>query len=112
MDLEQQFVALIENIGPMRWKRMFGLQAILIDGKLMGGYRLIDENIIYLLLILSKPGFEKAIDSGYFTKFDFGKTWVEGEIESEEELELIRQTIKHAHAYTITKKAKTKRRAL
>ena|SRR3989344_7657358 len=106
MDLEQALINKIESLGNLAWKRMFGLQAVLIDGKLMGGYKKIDESVLYIMLILSQEGFEKAISAGYFSKFEFGKTWVEGEITSEEDLQLLSKTIEDSYTFVKSKPKK------
>ena len=109
MDLEQALIEKIESLGKISWKRMFGMQAILIDGKLMGGYKKIDENVLYLMLILSKKGFEEALDSGYFSKFDFGNTWVESELTSEEDLQRSTETLIDSFSFVKSKEKKKKK---
>ena len=108
MNLEDTLVTKIENLGPLIWKRMFGMQAILISGKLMGGYKKIDENVIKIILLLSAKGYEKAMDNSYFSKFDFGKTWVEGEITSEEDLDLVWGIIEDSYSFITAKPGKNK----
>ena len=84
----------MEGLGSIRWTKSFGwICAHVNHNKFFGGYKVIDENYLKLLLRLSPEGFKKAIDTVYFQKFEFGKTWVETEVTSEEELEQVWPTI-------------------
>lgn len=87
MGLKERFLLKLGDIEGVSFKRMFGWEAILINGKLAGGYRMLDVNLISLMLILSEDDYNEVIEAGVFVKYSFGKTWVEAEIGSEEELE-------------------------
>jgi hypothetical protein len=104
MPLEQILIAKIESLGPITWKKMFGMQTVLISGKLLGGYKAIDESVIYAMLILSPKKYQEAVEEGYFSKFDFGKTWVECEITTEEDLENVWLYFKDAYNFAKERK--------
>ena len=86
VNLEDSLIARIESLGPIWWHKSFGWMCFHTEKrKFFGGYKVIDNNILDLLLRLSPEDFPKALEQG-FVKFDFGKTWVETEVTSEEEL--------------------------
>ena len=85
MELKDLLVGQIESLGPIRFSNSFGWICIYTGKNLFGGYKVLDENILLLFLILSPDGFEKSLDEG-FQKFDFGKTWAETEITGEEDI--------------------------
>lgn len=89
MSLEEFLRQKIDSLGLVRWKKSFGwISATTVpESKFFGGYQVIDENDLKLLLRLSPEDFKEAIGTGYFEKFEFGKTWVETEITGEEEFE-------------------------
>ncbi len=104
MNLEESLIARVESLGPIWWHKSFGWMCFHTHKrKFFGGYKVIDNNILDLLLRLSPEDFEKALEQG-FEKFDFGKTWVEIELTSEEELDRVFPLIKSA--YNFVKKVK------
>lgn len=100
MPLEEVLVQKIEELGPITWQKSFGwIVAHTEKRKFFGGYKVIDENDLQLLLRLSPEGFEEAMATGYFEKFEFGKTWVVAEIASEEDLERAWPTVESAYNF-------------
>lgn len=99
MTLAQIFLRRIEGVGPVIWRKAFGWICAHRNRNLFGGYKFLDDNVIILFLILSTDGFERAMKTGHFEKFDFGKTWVETEITSEKILEEILPFVKNAFDY-------------
>ena len=106
MSLEEILIQKLEDLGAVTFKRMFGWQCFLTDGKLIDGYKAIDESIINLMLLLDVQSYKQAIDGGLFEKFEFGKTWVEATIESEEELTQIWPTLKQSYGFVRSKSSK------
>lgn len=110
MTLEEILIQKIESLGPIRWTRSFGWIGAHSEDKFFCGYKVIDENYLHILLILSPVDFVKALESGDFEKFEFGKTWVEGEIISEEEIEAVWSFIISAHRFAKVRKKSPKRK--
>src|SRR3989338_7858405 len=104
MDLEETLIQKIESLGPIRWTRSFGWIGAHTEDKFFCGYKVIDENYLHILLILSPVDFDKALESGDFEKFEFGKTCVEGEVGSDQETEAERPSIISAHRFAKERK--------
>lgn len=85
MELKELLIERIEGLGPIRFSNSFGWICFYTGKNLFGGYKVLDENILLLFLILSPTGFEKSLEEG-FVKFDFGKTWAETEITQEDDI--------------------------
>ena len=94
----------IESLGQIRFSNSFGWICIYTGKNLFGGYKILDDNILLLFLILSPKGFEQALEEG-FQKFDFGKTWAETEITSEDDLSRIFSFIQDAFDFSKERKA-------
>lgn len=103
MELKDLLVGQIESLGPIRFSNSFGWICIYTGKNLFGGYKILDENILLLFLILSSNGFEQALDEG-FQKFDFGKTWAETEITGEDDILRISPFITDAFDYSKERK--------
>lgn len=99
MELEDLLVGQIESLGPIRFSNSFGWICIYTGKNLFGGYKVLDENILLLFLILSPKGFERSLNGG-FQKFDFGKTWAETEITGEDDLNRISQYLTDAFDFS------------
>lgn len=99
MELKDLLVGRIESLGPIRFSNSFGWICIYTGKNLFGGYKILDENILLLFLILSPAGFKQALDEG-FQKFDFGKTWAETEITSEDDLNRINEFLTDAFDFS------------
>jgi len=85
MELKDLLIEQIESLGPVRFSNSFGWICIYTGKNLFGGYKVIDNNILLIFLILSPEGFENSLREG-FEKFDFGKTWAQAEISGEDDL--------------------------
>lgn len=103
MSLEELFLAKLGDLAAISYKRMFGWEAILAGGKLVGGYKMLDENIMNLMLILPQDQYQDAIEQGIFSKYSFGRTWVEAEIGSGDELEGVWGSVLQAHRFALGK---------
>ncbi len=112
MPLEEILIQKIENLGPITWRKEFGWTvAHTPERKFFGGYKKIDDNLFQLLLRLSAKDFEEAMGSGFFEKFEFGKTWVVAEISSVEEVENTWPTVeKSYHFVRFVEKRKPKKK--
>ncbi len=107
MPLEEILVQKLESLGPIIWQRAFGwISAHTSDKKFFAGYKIIDENYLHLLLLLSPESFQEAMKSDYFEKFEFGKTWAETEITSEEELDRVWLQVVSAYNFAKLRKQK------
>lgn len=107
MSLREIFIQRVESLGPIIWKRAFGwIIAVTSSRKFFLGYKVIDDNDINMILLLSSEGFKKAMEESLFEKFEFGKTWVEGEITSEEELDRIWEFILDAYDFAKEREGK------
>ena len=99
MQLKDLLIERIESLGPIRFSNSFGWICFYTGKNLFGGYKILDENIILLFLILSPHGFKKALGEG-FLKFDFGKTWAETEITQENDILRIFEFLTDAFDYS------------
>lgn len=99
MELKDLLIEQIESLGPVRFSNSFGWICIYTGKNLFGGYKVLDDNILLLFLILSPAGFYKALDEG-FEKFDFGKTWAQTEINVEDDLLRVFPFIREGFDYT------------
>lgn len=95
----------IESLGPIRFSNSFGWICIYTGRNLFGGYKVIDDNILLLFLILSPIGFEKSLTEN-FEKFDFGKTWAQAEITGEDDLPRVFPFIQEAFDYSKIRRIK------
>ena len=102
MDLEDLLIEQIARLGLIRFSKSFGWICIFIEHNLFAGYKVIDNNILLLWVILSPEAFKKALEED-FEKFDFGKTWAIREITSEEDLPRIFPFIRNAFEYSKTR---------
>jgi hypothetical protein len=85
MHLENMLKQYVESLGPVRYSKSFGWFCIFTGRNLFAGYRIVDDDILILWLILSPSGFGEAMDNG-FQKFVYGKTWAETEMIGEEDI--------------------------
>ena len=99
MELKELLIEQIESLGPIRFSNSFGWICFYTGKNLFGGYKVLDENILLLFLILSPKGFSKALDNE-FQKFDFGKTWAETEITQENDILRIFEFLTDAFDYS------------
>lgn len=88
MELNDLLMQHLESLGPIRFSNSFGWICIYTGKNMLGGYKIVDNNILLLFLILSENGFKEALNYN-FEKFDFGKTWVQTEINGEDDLQRI-----------------------
>lgn len=107
MKLDEILVREFENLGSIRFSNSFGWICVYIGKNLFAGYKVIDDNIIILWLILSTDSFKESLVNG-FEKFDFGKTWAETEIGDEEDINRIIPFITNAFSFTKERKTKSK----
>jgi hypothetical protein len=105
MELKELLIHELENLGPVRFSNSFGWICIYTGKNMFGGYKVIDDNILLLFLILSPEGFKKSLGEN-FTKFDFGKTWAETEISGEDDLGRISKFIIDAFEFTKVRRDK------
>lgn len=110
MDLASYLIQSCAKMGPIRWTRMFGWTCAIIGRNFFGGYQALDDNVVILFLVLSPKGYEKAIASGQFEKFEFGQTWAEVELNREEEIDQIWPFIEDAFNYSKIRKQKSKKK--
>jgi hypothetical protein len=99
MSLEELLIGNINSLGSIRWSNSFGWICVYTGKNLFGGYKVIDNDILLLWLILSPSGFQQALQSG-FEKFNFGKTWVQTEVIGKEDWERIKPFVMEAFNYT------------
>ena len=99
MTLEEKLIIHLEKLGSIRRSNSFGWICIYTEKNLFAGYKVVDNDILLLWLILSPGGFEEALQTG-FQKFHFGKTWAETEIAGEDELTRILPFIENAFRFT------------
>jgi hypothetical protein len=85
MELKDYLIQQLESLGPIRFSNSFGWICFYTGRNLFGGYKVIDNNILLLFLILSPKGFKKSLEEN-FEKFEFGKTWVQTEISGKDDL--------------------------
>ncbi|MBI4097944.1 MAG: hypothetical protein HY426_02790 [Candidatus Levybacteria bacterium] len=104
MELKEQLIEQIESLGPVRFSNSFGWICIYSGKNLFGGYKVLDDNIFLLFLILSPKGFQQSLNEG-FQKFDFGKTWAETEISLEDDIPRVSPFIQDAFDYSKERKA-------
>lgn len=73
---------------------------------MLGGYyKIVDNGILIMWLIVSPHKFKEALQSG-FEKFDFGKTWVQTEVIGEEDIGRIWPFILDAFNFTKIRRSK------
>lgn len=108
--LEDYLLKRFSELGPVTWKRMFGWICSHIGKNFFAGYKVLDDNVLIMMLILSREGYEKAMETDQFQKFEFGQTWVETEIGKKEDLDEIWPFIKDALDYSAIRKTKSKKR--
>ena len=106
MELKDLLIEQLESLGPVRFTNSFGWICIYTGRNLFGGYKVIDNNILLLFLILSPEGFDKSLSEN-FIKFDFGKTWAQTEIYGEDDLVRTFPFIQDAFDFSKERKAKT-----
>ena len=106
MELEERLVLKLEKLGPIYRKKMFGWICILSGRNFFGGYKILDDNILIMFLVMSPTGFTKAVATDDFQPFEFGKTWVETELSQPEDINVIWPFIKDAFSYTQKRKDK------
>ena len=106
--LKDLLIENLENLGLIRFSNSFGWICIYTGKNMFGGYKVIDDNILLLFLILSEEGFENSLAEG-FIKFDFGKTWAETEISGEDDLERILFYLRDAFEYSMIRRDKNKK---
>jgi hypothetical protein len=99
MDLEELLIEQIERLGLIRFLNSFGWICVYRVHNLFAGYKVIDNNILLLWIILSPESFKKALEED-FVKFDFGKTWAQIEITDKEDLLGIFPFIQDAFEYS------------
>jgi hypothetical protein len=107
MELKDLLIEVLDRLGPIRFSNSFGWICIYTGRNMFGGYKIIDNNILMLFLILSPQSFNIALANG-FLKFDFGKTWAQVEITGENDLENITEFLEDAFNYTNIRKLKNK----
>jgi hypothetical protein len=105
MGLEENLLLKLKSLGLTHVTKMFGWKCLMIHRHFFGGYKVLDESVIVLFLILSPEGYEEALQSGDFGKFQFGNRWVETEINSVEDTAKIWVFIENAFKYTDVRKA-------
>ncbi|OGH11339.1 MAG: hypothetical protein A3B38_00740 [Candidatus Levybacteria bacterium RIFCSPLOWO2_01_FULL_36_13] len=99
MELKDLLVEQIETLGQIRFSNSFGWICVYTGKNLFAGYKVVDNNILLLWLILSPDEFKNSLDEG-FIKFDFGKTWAEIEITGEDDIQRIIPFLKNAFDYS------------
>ena len=97
--LKDLLIENLENLGLIRFSNSFGWICIYTGKNLFGGYKVIDDNILLLFLILSEDSFEDSLNES-FVKFDFGKTWSETEISGADDLSRVNPYLKDAFEYS------------
>jgi hypothetical protein len=108
MELKDLLIEQLDSLGPLgsvRFSNSFGWICIYTGRNLFGGYKVIDNNILLLFLILSPKGYEESFEEN-FVKFDFGKTWAQIEIYGEDDLVRVLPFIKDAFEFSKERKAK------
>ncbi len=103
MTLEDIFIGTVDSFGPTRYSNSFGWICVYTGKNLFGGYKVIDNEILLLWLILSPAGFAEALDAG-FEKFDFGKTWAQTEVVGQEDITRVEPFILDAYNFTRIRK--------
>lgn len=99
MELEELLIEQLEALGQIRFSNSFGWICTYTGSNLFAGYKIVDNNILLLWLILSPEGYKTSLDEG-FVKFGFGKTWAETEIDGADDLPRIIPFIKEAFDYS------------
>lgn len=99
MELKDYLIEQLDSLGPIRFSNSFGWICFYTGRNLFGGYKVIDNNILLLFLILSPEGFEKSLEEN-FEKFEFGKTWAQTEITGEDNLPRVFQFIQDGFDYS------------
>ncbi len=108
MNLEETLIDHLNSLALIRFSHSFGWKCIYVDKRMIGGYKVVDDNIMLIFLILSPDKFKDSIEKE-FTKFEFGQTWVETEINGEDDLPRIEPFIMDALNYSKTRSKKTKK---
>lgn len=103
MELKDLLVSEFEALGQIRFSNSFGWICVYTGNNLFAGYKVVDNNILLLWLILSPDGFKESLENG-FLKFDFGKTWAETEIDGTDDLPRIIPFIKEAYEFSKVRK--------
>lgn len=106
MDLGTLFINELNRISTLNIKKGFGWMIIYFGKNMLGGYKVLDYNILILFLILSPNGYVKALNDG-FLRFEFGKTWAETEINGQKDLTRVIPYLSDAYNY-IEKRNKLK----
>lgn len=104
MNLEEKLIIYLANLGSIRRSNSFGWICIYTGKNLFAGYKVVDNDILLLWLILSPSGFEKALETD-FQKFNFGKTWAETEVVGEDDLIRILPFVKDAFHFIEERRA-------
>jgi hypothetical protein len=103
MNLEDLLIEQIERLDFIRYSNSFGWICVYTGHNLFAGYKVIDNNILLLWVILSPESFRNALEEN-FEKFDFGKTWALKEITDEDDLPCVFPFIKDAFEYSKTRR--------
>ena len=106
MNLKDLLIDRIESLGPIHFSNSFGWICIYTGKNLFGGYKIVDDNILLLFLIMSPEGFVNSLNEN-FEKFDFGKTWAQTEIAGDDDLPRIFPFLQDAFDY-VQKRRKLK----
>lgn len=107
MVFDEIFIGRIESLGPIRFSKSFGWICIHTGKNMFGGYKIIDNGILIMWLIVSPRKFKEALQSR-FEKFDFGKTWVQTEVVGEQDLDRVWPFILDAFNFTKIRRSKSK----
>ncbi len=105
MQLKDYLISNMEDLGPIRFSNSFGWICFYTGKNMFGGYKVIDDNILLLFLVLSPDGFNNSLEEN-FLKFEFGKTWAETEINGEEDLPRLLPFLKDAFEYSKVRRDK------
>ncbi len=99
MTLEEILLDYLRDLAYLRTSHSFGWKCIFVGKRMIGGYKVIDDNILLIFLILSPHKLIDSLENG-FNKFGFGQTWSQTEISGEDDLIRIRPFFSDAIFYS------------
>ena len=109
MNLEDMLLEKINRLGTVKYMHSFGWICINRGKNLFGGYKIIDNNILLLFLILSPDKFKDSLDHN-FEQFNFGKTWVQSELLDQQDLNRVEPFILNAYNFAKVRNEKKQKK--